>query len=156
MKLKFSSPFLLLFFVLAFFAQSFAQMSVESTREVMTKYLDAEHSDVSMMAEDVIFTHMATGDEHRGPEAVLQMLNYTYHIAFDAHAETKNLFFGEGKALLEADFVGKHIGEFAGIPATNKLVRVPLCVVYDLEDNLIKRGRVYFEMPVLLQQLKDL
>jgi len=30
-----------------------------------------------------------------------------------------------------------------------------LCVVYDLEDNLIKRGRVYFEMPVLLQQLKD-
>lgn len=155
MQQKYSLLILMLLFVLAFFTQSFAQMSVESTREVMTKYLDAKHSDVSMMAEDVVFTHMATGDEHRGPEAVLQMLNYTYHIAFDAHAETKNLFFAEGKAVLEADFVGKHIGEFAGSSATNKLVRVPLCVVYYLEDDLIKRGRVYFEMPVLLRQLNE-
>jgi hypothetical protein len=30
---------------------------------------------------------------------------------------------------------------------------VPLCVVYDLEDGRIKRGRVYLEMPVLLRQL---
>lgn len=33
------------------------------------------------------------------------------------------------------------------------LVRVPLCVVYDLERDKIKRGRVYIEMPVLLEQL---
>ena len=44
-------------------------------------------------------------------------------------------------------------GEFAGIPATGKDVRVPLCVVYDLENDQIKQGRVYFEMPALLQQL---
>ena len=128
-------------------------MSVESTREVVTKYLNSKHSDVSMMADDVVFTHMATGQEHRGPEAVLQMLNYLYHIAFDADAETRNTIFADGKAVLEADFVGKHIGEFAGIPATNKQVRVPLCVVYEIENDKIKRGRVYFEMPILLQQL---
>jgi len=128
-------------------------MSVESTREVVTKYLDSKHADVSMMADDVVFTHMATGQEHRGPEGVLQMLNYFYHIAFDADAVIKNTIFADNKAVLEADFVGKHIGEFADIPATNKHVRVPLCVVYDLENDQIKRGRVYFEMPVLLQQL---
>ncbi len=128
-------------------------MSLESTREVVTKYLNSGHSDVSMMADDVVFTHMATGQEHIGPEGVLQMLNYFYHLAFDAHAETRNTIFADGKAVLEADFVGKHIGEFAGIPATNKAVRVPLCVVYDLENDHIKRGRVYFEMPILLQQL---
>jgi predicted ester cyclase len=49
--------------------------------------------------------------------------------------------------------VGKHIGEFAGIPATGKEFRVPLCVVYDLKDDLIKRARIYFEMPALLAQL---
>jgi steroid delta-isomerase-like uncharacterized protein len=128
-------------------------MSVESTRDVVTKYLDSKHADVSMMADDVVFTHMATGQEHRGPEGVLQMLNYFYHIAFDADAVIRNTIFADGKAVLEADFVGKHIGEFADIPATNKQVRVPLCVVYDLENDQIKRGRVYFEMPVLLQQL---
>jgi steroid delta-isomerase-like uncharacterized protein len=128
-------------------------MSVESTREVVTKYLDSKHADVSMMADDVVFTHMATGQEHRGPEGVLQMLNYFYHIAFDADAVIRNTIFADGKAVLEADFVGKHIGEFADIPATNKQVRVPFCVIYDLENDQIKRGRVYFEMPVLQKQL---
>ena len=128
-------------------------MSVENTREVMTKYFNSKHADVSMMSKDVVFTIMPTAQEHHGQDVVLQMLNYFYHIAFDAEAETKNTIFAEGKAVMEGDFVGKHIGEFAGVPATNKDVRVPLCVVYDLENNLIKRGRVYFEIPILLEQL---
>ncbi|MCY7352111.1 MAG: ester cyclase [Cytophagaceae bacterium] len=128
-------------------------MSLESTREVVTKYLNSEHSDVSMMADDVVFTVMATGQEHRTPEGVMQMLTYFYHIAFDAVAETTNTIIADGKAVVEGDFVGRHIGEFAGIPATNKEVRVPLCVVYDLENDRIKQGRVYFEMPALFQQL---
>ena len=128
-------------------------MSVESTREIMTKYFNSGHSDVSMMADDVVFTVMATGQEHQSPEGILQMLNYFYHVAFDATAETKNTIFADGKAVVEGDFVGRHIGEFAGIPATNKDVRVPICIIYDLESDLIKRGRIYFEMPVLFQQL---
>lgn len=39
------------------------------------------------------------------------------------------------------------------MPATGKQVRVPLCIVYELEDEQIRKARVYFEMPVLLQQL---
>lgn len=128
-------------------------MSVESTRKTMTQYFDSEHSDVSMMAEDVVFTIVATGQEHKTPEGVLQMLNYFYHGAFDASSETKNIIIADGQAVIEGDFVGVHIGEFAGIPATGKDVRVPLCVVYDLENDQIKRGRVYFEMPVLFAQL---
>ena len=128
-------------------------MSVESTRDVMTKYFNAEHGDVSTMAEDVVFTIMGTGQEHRGPEAIQQMLTYFYHIALDATAETRNVIFADGHAVLEGDVVGTHIGEFAGVPATNKQVRVPICVVYDLENDQIKRGRVYFEVPVFLQQV---
>jgi steroid delta-isomerase-like uncharacterized protein len=128
-------------------------MSIESTRETMTRYFNSEHGDVSVMAEDVVFTVMATGQEHRGCDAVLGMLNYFYHIAFDASATTRVTLFGENNAIWEGDFVGKHIGEFAGIPATGKDVRVPLCVVYDLADNQIKQGRIYFEMPALFQQL---
>lgn len=54
------------------------------------------------------------------------MLNTFYHIAFDATATTRVALFGEDSAMVEGDFVGKHIGEFAGIPATGKGVRVPL------------------------------
>jgi steroid delta-isomerase-like uncharacterized protein len=128
-------------------------MSIESTRETMLRYIKSEHSDASMMAEDVTFTIMATGQEHHGRDGVLGMLTYFYHIAFDATAATRVMLVGENNAMVEGDFIGKHIGEFAGIPATGKDVRVPLCVVYDLENDEIKHGRVYFEMPALLQQL---
>ena len=128
-------------------------MSVERNREIMQRYIKSEYSDVSMMSEDVVFTIMATGQEHRGRDGVVGMLMYFYHIAFEAKAITQVFLCEEKNAFVESSFVGKHIGEFARVPATGKDVQVPLCVVYDLENNQIKRGRVYFEMPALLQQL---
>lgn len=67
--------------------------------------------------------------------------------------ETRKITYGESSAVGEWDFVGKHVAEFAGVPATNKEVRVPLCVAYDIEDGLIQRGRIYFETPVFLAQV---
>jgi predicted ester cyclase len=96
---------------------------------------------------------MATGEETLGPEEVLQSLNYIYHVAFDARAEPTNLVIDDGIGVVEADFVGAHIGEFAGITATNKSVRVPLCLVYEVENDKIKRARIYFETPALFEQL---
>ena len=128
-------------------------MPIDRTREVMSRYWDSEHRDVSMMADDVVFTHMASGDEHRGPEAVRRMLDYMYHQAFDARAESRSRLYTENQAVIEGEFIGTHTGEFAGIPATGRRVRVPLCVVYDLEDGRIKRARVYIEMPVLMRQI---
>lgn len=128
-------------------------MSIESTKAVLKKYFEVGHSDLSMMADDVVFTVMATGQEYRGKEAVRGMLDYFYHGAFDADIKTRNLIFADQQVVGEWDFIGKHIGEFAGIPATGKSVNVPLCVIYDLENDKIKRGRVYFETPALLSQL---
>jgi steroid delta-isomerase-like uncharacterized protein len=128
-------------------------MSAESTRKVIRKYWDSEHADVSMMADDVVFTVMASGQEAHGSEGVLGLLDYFYHVAFDATAENTIEIIENGKAVWDGYFVGKHIGEFAGVPATGKEVRVPLCVVYELDDEQIKQARIYFEMPVLMQQL---
>ena len=128
-------------------------MSIESTREVVTRYFNSDHSDTSMMADDAVFTIMATGQENRGPEGIQQMLNYFYHIAFDATAVSRVILIGETNAVWEGTFIGQHIGEFAGIPATGKDVQVPLCVVYDVENDQIVAGRIYFEMPALMQQL---
>lgn len=128
-------------------------MSLESTKEVMNRYYDSNHEDVSMMADNVVFTIMASGQEHHTPAGVKGMLDYFYHIAFNASAEASSLIYADGQAVWEGVFIGEHTGEFAGIPATGKSVRVPLCVVYDLENDQITQGRVYFEMPALLAQL---
>ena len=128
-------------------------MSVEGTRKAVEQYVNSQHTDLSMMAPDVVFTNMATGEEARGVDGLKGMLNFVYHLAFDAKAETKNIIVSDGRAVYEADFVGKHIGEFAGVKPTGKMVRVPLCVVYDLENDKIKRGRVYWEVPAFLKQV---
>jgi steroid delta-isomerase-like uncharacterized protein len=128
-------------------------MSAQQTQEVMERYIASAHSDVSMMADDAVFTVMATGQENRGRDAIQQMLTYFYRQAFDATAEVGLTIYTDEHAVVEGFFVGRHTGEFAGIPATNRSVRVPLCVVYDVAGGQIARGRVYFEMPALVAQL---
>ena len=110
--------------------------------------------DVIYVAENAVFKNMTTGEEINGRKAIADMLHYMYHVAFDAKAIVNNTVITKNSALLEASFVGKHIGEFAGIAATGKQVNVPLCVTYDLnEDGLIQNGRIYMLTDVMMQQL---
>jgi predicted ester cyclase len=129
-------------------------MSVESTRGVIMRYLESNHTDLDTLAEEVVFTMMGSGEETRGKEAVQGMLAYFYSHAFEAHAEDRNILFWDGKAVYEGDFVGQHIGEFAGIPPTGQEVRVPMCIVYELASDRIQEARIYFAMGVLMAQLK--
>ena len=128
-------------------------MTTEETRAVMDRYLSGEHSIDGVLADDVVFTVMATGQAFTGPDAVGGMLTYFYHGVFEAVAEQTNLVIGEGRAIGEWDFVGTHVGEFAGVQATGRQIRVPLAVAYDLEGGQITRGRVYFEIPAFLAQV---
>lgn len=128
-------------------------MSLESTKQVMQKYWDSTHNDTGMMADDVVFTIMDTGQEHHGPEGIARMLKEFYHGTFEADVETTNTIFADGQAVVEGYVVGKHTGEFAGVPATGKDVRMPICVIYDLKNDKIKRGRVYVASGVFLHQV---
>jgi steroid delta-isomerase-like uncharacterized protein len=121
--------------------------------DVVKQYLEGKHSGVELLAEDAVFTFTATGQQWRGPEAITGMLTYFYQEAFHAHTATKKLFGDDRFACLEADVVGTHTGEFAGVPATGKQVSVPMTVVYEVADGKIVSGDVYFEIPALLAQL---
>jgi hypothetical protein len=111
--------------------------------------------DSKYIAEDGVFIHMSNGEVIRGREAVGQFLHYIYHVAFDAKAVEHSRIVTEDKAVIEGHFLGKHIGEFAGIPATNREVNVPICVTYDLENGLIKQARVYMMMDSMMLQLTE-
>lgn len=128
-------------------------MSADTNRRILEQYVASHHEDLSMMTDDVVFTTMATGDEAVGRDALREMLHHVYHVAFDAHAEPRSMIVDDSHAVLEGTIVGRHIGEFAGVAATGKEVRIPLCVVYDFRDGRIARGRVYFEIPAFLAQV---
>lgn len=126
--------------------------AIEQTRAVLEAYW--KDHDPRYVAEDAVFTMIPTGEVIRGRDAIARHLEAFYHGSFTAHAETVNSVFSENKGLLEAMVVGTHTGEFAGIPATGRNIRVPLAVSYELEGGLITMARIYLMANVLFEQIK--
>lgn len=108
--------------------------------------------DPKYIAEDAVYRNLSTGEVYTGREEISGMLHFMYHVAFDAKAEVVNTVITETKAVVEAYFKGRHVGELAGIKATNKEVDIPLCVSYDLKDGLITQARIYFLGEVFMNQ----
>jgi steroid delta-isomerase-like uncharacterized protein len=126
-------------------------MSAEQNLKVLQAYL-GEH-DESYLAEDAVFTDMSSGQRFVGRQAIADMIHWFYSVAFDASAEVSAVYATDEHGIFEGDVVGTHIGEFAGVPATNEKFRVPICVSYDFRDGQIAAGRVYFAVPALMQQI---
>jgi predicted ester cyclase len=133
-------------------------MSLASTRETMEAYVASLLSFgdyASYLAQDVTITLMGNGQEIKGREAARAFIDFLHQQAFQTNVEVRNVLFGNNIALAEIDFVGTHIGEFEGIAASNKQVRVPYAVAYELEEDKIRALRIYFPMELLLQQLRN-
>ena len=132
-------------------------MTVEATAETMRSYLDAflaRGDFADYFTDEVTWTTVGGGQDLQGREPVREFLVWMHTQAFDAHPKVKTLVVGDGQAALEADFIGTHTGEFLGMAATGKSVRVPYCVVYDLRGDKIAALRAYIPMELFAQQLK--
>jgi steroid delta-isomerase-like uncharacterized protein len=132
-------------------------MSVDMTERTIGAYLDTLLGGgdfASFFSDDVSWTTMETGEEVRGREAVRDYIVALHTQAFHAAPEVKRFVVGDGVAALEAVFVGTHAGDFAGIPATGRQVRLPYAVVYDLADGTITALHAYFPIQALVNQLR--
>jgi len=131
-------------------------MSAETTERVLREYLAAllSRGDFArFFSDDVLWTTMETGQEIRGREAVRDFIVALHTTIFDARPVFRGSLAGEEIALLEADFVGRHVGEIGGVAPTGKDVKLPYCVVYDIRDERISALRAYFPIAALLQRL---
>jgi predicted ester cyclase len=131
-------------------------MSAETTERVFREYSEAllSRGDFGrFFTDDVLWTTMETGQEIRGREAVRDYIVALHTVIFDARPVVRGTLAGDGVALLEADFVGRHIGEVAGVAPTGKDVKLPYSVVYDIQGEQISALRAYFPIAALLQQL---
>ena len=131
---------------------------VETGRRTMTEYLDmlvARGNYRKCFSHNVTLHLMGTDQKASGPEAVEGIIRYLHEQAFDAQPELKTLVVDGERAAIEADFAGRHVGEFSGKPASGKDVRVPYSVHYDLEGDRIKALRIYMPVDMLLQQIES-
>ena len=114
-----------------------------------------ETHDLKYVNDNAKFRLLNTGEQYTGKADIGAMLHYMFSVAFNAKLERTSHLVSENKAYVEGFFTGTHVGEFAGIPPTNKKVRVPACVTYDLKDGRIQEARIYMLGEVLMQQLNS-
>jgi ketosteroid isomerase-like protein len=103
--------------------------------------------------DDVLWTTMETGEQIRGRNAVRDYIVALHTVVFDARPVVRGVAVSGDVALLEADFVGRHIGEMGGIAATGRDVKLPYCVVYDIQGERIAALRAYVPVGALMQQV---
>jgi predicted ester cyclase len=131
-------------------------MTIDQTRQTMKAYADAllSFGDIApYLSDDVTMTFMGTDRQVAGKAAVEQTIKFFHEVAFSSAIELKSLINGEGESMLEAEFIGTHIGEFEGVAPSLKAVRVPYSVAYALADGRITALRLYFPFNVLMQQI---
>ncbi len=131
-------------------------MSDSGTRAVMEGYLQAlvDRADFDRyFAPDVTWTTMETGEHIHGCEAVRDFIVAFHTQIFDGAPEVVGLVVGEGAAVLEARFAGRHIGAFGDLAPTGREVAFPYCVAYDIAGDRITALRAYLPMAVLMAQL---
>ena len=132
-------------------------MSLEATTRTVNAYLDTlvQRGDFGQyFTENVVWTTVETGEEIHGREPVRDFIVAMHTQFFDAKIELKHVAIGDGIAGMEADFVGVHTGEFAGIPPTGANLRVPYSVFYDVDEGGISALRAYLPVSQMIAELE--
>ncbi len=88
-----------------------------------------------------------------GPAGFKQVLQMFLTAFPDMHLTLEDVF-GEGNTVgSRGYFTGTHQGEFMGIPATNKSIKVPYIDLWRTENGLFVENWVQMDMLGLMQQL---
>ena len=126
-------------------------------QKLMSDYLDAlvRRDDITpYFAPDVVWRTMETGEEVVGATAVADYIRIFHSVLFEAEPRVRSLVVAGDFACIEADFVGRHIGELAGIPPSGAEVDVAYCVTYGLSDRGITWLHAYLPLAQLVGQLQ--
>lgn len=113
------------------------------------------HGSADVIAEDAVFHELASKRDYRGKAEIGEMFHWFYEVALDAHSVPRKLILDEEEdaVAIAGRVIGRHTGEFAGVPATGKEINVHMCVTYALRDGQIREAWIYFNVPEFLRQV---
>jgi steroid delta-isomerase-like uncharacterized protein len=96
----------------------------------------------------------AWGEHYEGGNGVRQFYEQLMKALPDLEIEVVRRHVTDDAVLLEVMIRGTHLGEWRGLPATERRVELPLCGVYtfDAEDRLAGE-RIYYDRGTVLRQL---
>ena len=111
---------------------------------------------MSYFAENV--TVQIPGTLMQGKSALREHFVRPFITAFPGNRHVvKNWIFGRDVVVVEWTFEARHLGPFAGRPATEAVVQAPGCGVYEYDSakRQITAARIYFDVGMILKQIID-
>jgi steroid delta-isomerase-like uncharacterized protein len=137
-----------------------AQATPEAIPPFLMAYNDAWSSDdpdqlTAFFTPDAIYEEVVEGGivAHGADEIRAYLADVVYTQFPDFQQELVSGFMAEGWAALEWIVTGTHTGDLLGFPATGMAFSVPGSAILQLEGELIRRDREYFDQLSLLSQL---
>jgi predicted ester cyclase len=126
----------------------------DDLRDLIEAY--ARSRDPLYFAEGAVVEQVPLARALRGRPAIAAMLRLFYLDAFsDAHDEIRSVIVDPDRhaAVVESTFSGRHTGEVLGLSLAGRRVELPMVGVYEADGDLIRAGRLYFDLATLLGQL---
>lgn len=109
---------------------------------------------VATFGDNAEWHNKAGGDVLHGHEAIREFYVALFRGFPDFDIEVRLKHVAAEAIIVETEITGTHLGEFMGVQATGRSIRVPLCAIFTFTDNdLVKAERVYYDQLSLLSQL---
>lgn len=133
-------------------------MSLHQNKRLWQKHVLAENRRsieglLDTLCDEPVYTIMATGEEHRGREAVAAFYRGLFEAVPDATFDLVSAFVAAEGVVEESVLRGTHRGKWMGVEATGRPIELPLTIVFPIEDGQILGERMYFDMATLLRCL---
>lgn len=133
-------------------------MSLHANKRLWQRHVLAENRRsieglLATLCAEPLYVIMATGQEHRGRDAVAAFYSGLFISMPDVTFELRDVFIGESGVVEESVLVGTHTGDLFGLPPTGRPIRLPLTIVFPMRAGEILGERMYFDMDSLQRQL---
>lgn len=105
------------------------------------------------LCAEPVYELMATGEQFLGREGVTRFYTGLFEGMPDADFELVSVTIGETGVVEESVLTGTHTGVLFGRAATGKKLRLPLVIIFPVQDGLFTGERLYFDLGTLEKQL---
>ena len=93
------------------------------------------------------------GIVHDGEQAVGELLSGMFKGFPDFTVDIVKTHHSDDAVILEVRMKGTHLGDWAGLKSTGRLMDIPVACIFEFEDERLVCEKVYFDMTTLMNQL---